>query len=163
MQRGHLITDLLKKYEMGVLTDFGLIRAIRATYVNIPAQPFWCVEDLESFLYHRIPESGLQISMIADILVLHPDHDTATASPRLRKTVVDAIKERVKGFEKEEEARLKEIDLSYMTFEQQKKAEMSRWECVKAGWKSVFGKKEVLIPFDPFAPEHGVVEGGYEE
>jgi hypothetical protein len=158
MQRSHMICELLNKYETNTLTDFGIIRAIRATYVNIPAQPFWCAEDLESFLYHRIPDSGLDISEIPGILLMHPDHDAAAANARLKRTVHEALQRRAEEFEKEEQERLRLIGESYMTFEQQKKAEMSRWERVKAEWKSVFGKKEVVVPFDPFAPEHGASE-----
>jgi hypothetical protein len=158
LQRGHMICELLKKYETGEVTDFGVIRAVRATMINIPAQPFWCAEDLESFLYHRITGSGLAVADISDILILHPDHDTATANARLRATLYEALQERVQLFEKEEQERLSAIDESYVTFEMQMKAEMSRWERVKGGWKKIVGRKEVVVPFDPFAPEHEVVE-----
>jgi hypothetical protein len=158
LKRGQMICELLKKYEAGTLTDFGIIRAIRATFINIPAQPFWCVEDLESFLYHRIPGSGLAVAEISDIVILHPDHDTAASNARLRATVYKGLKDRVALFEKEEQERMKMIKESLVTFQQQKKAEMSRWEGVKAKWKKIIGKKEVVVPFDPFAPEHGAME-----
>jgi hypothetical protein len=158
LQRGQLICDLLKQYEAGQVTDFGIIRAIRATYVGIPAQPSWCAEDLESFLYHRINDSGLAVSKIPEILVLHPENDMTFASYRLRQHVVSGLRERADRFEKEEVARLREIGKSYMTFEEAKRKEMTRWERMKAGLKKVFGKKEVVVPFDPFAPEHAVEE-----
>ncbi|KAI4652518.1 uncharacterized protein J4E79_008824 [Alternaria viburni] len=155
LQRGQLICDLLKQYDAGEVTDFGIIRATRATFVGIPAQPSWCPEDLESFLYHRIADSGLTISKIPEILVLHPEHDMVFANYRLRQHVITGLRERADQFEKEEAARLKEIDKSYMTFEEVKKKEMTRWERMKVGLKKAFGKKEVVVPFDPFAPEHG--------
>ncbi|KAI4942921.1 hypothetical protein J4E86_009868 [Alternaria arbusti] len=155
LQRGQLICDLLKHYEAGEVTDFGIIRATRATFVGIPAQPSWCPEDLESFLYHRIADSGLPITKIPEILVLHPEHDMVFSNHRLRQNVINGLRERADQFEKEEAARLKEIDKSYMTFEEVKKKEMTRWERMKVGLKKAFGKKEVVVPFDPFAPEHG--------
>ncbi|KAH6881952.1 hypothetical protein BKA58DRAFT_425676 [Alternaria rosae] len=158
LQRAHLICDLLKQYEVGEVTDFGIIRAIRATFVGIPAQPSWCPEDLESFLYHRIADSGLTVSKIPEILVLHPEHDMVFANYRLRQHVISGLRERADQFEKEEVARLKEIDKSYMTFEEARKKEMTRWERMKKGLKKVFGKKEVVVLFDPFAPEHGLEE-----
>ncbi|KAF1833390.1 hypothetical protein BDW02DRAFT_500762 [Decorospora gaudefroyi] len=161
LQRGQLICDLLQKYEANELTDYGIIRAIRATFVGIPAQPFWCTEDLESFLYHRIAGSGLSVSRIVDILVLHPDHDATFANQRVKAQIVAGLRDRAETFKQEEEARMQEIGRSQVTFKRAKKREMRRWERVKAGWKRAFGKKEVLLPFDPFAPEHGVVgEGG---
>ena len=78
------------------------------------------------------------------------------ANPRLRQHVISGLRERADQFEKEEAARLKEIDRSYTTFEEVKKKEMTRWERVKVGLKKAFGKKEVVLPFDPFAPEHGL-------
>jgi hypothetical protein len=156
LQRGQLICDLLKQHEANEVTDFGIIRSIRATYVGIPAQPSWCAEDLESFLYHRVTDSGLAVSRIAEILVLHPEHDVASSNKLLLQHIVSGLRERAELFQKEEAARLKEIDRSYMTFEEAKRKGMTRWEKVKEGLKKVFGKKEVVAPFDPFAPEHAV-------
>jgi hypothetical protein len=155
LQRGQLICDLLKQYEAGGVTDFGIIRAVRATFIGIPAQPSWCPEDLESFLYHRIADSGLMVSKIPEILVLHPEHDMVFVNYRLRQHVLDGLRERADQFEKEEAVRLKEIDRSYMTFREVKKQGMTRWERMKMELKRAFGKKEVVVPFDPFAPEHG--------
>ncbi|RYO59632.1 hypothetical protein AA0113_g7481 [Alternaria arborescens] len=154
LYRGQLICNLLKQYEAGEITDFGIVRAVRATFVGIPAQPSWCPEDLESFLYHRINESGLAISKIPEILALHPEHDTTFANYRLRQHVINGLRERAEQFEKEEATRLKEIDKSYMTFEHAKRKGMTRWERMKEGLKKAFGKKQIVVPFDPFAPDH---------
>ncbi|CAN9201848.1 unnamed protein product [Alternaria alternata] len=156
LHRGQLICNLLKQYQAGEITDFGIVRAIRATFVGIPAQPSWCPEDLESFLYHRINESGLAISKVPEILALHPEHDTTFANYRLRQHVVNGLRERAEQFEKEEATRLKEIDKSYMTFEHAKRKGMTRWERMKEGLKKAFGKKQIVVPFDPFAPDHAV-------
>jgi hypothetical protein len=154
LQRGHLIVDLLTKYDSNEITDFGIIRAIRGTYVSLSAQPFLNLENLETFLYHRITDSGLSISKIPDILILHPENDTVVASFRLGQHVLAGLRDRASVFEKEEKTRLSEIETSYATFKQAKRKEMSPWERVKASWKKAFEKKEVLSPFDPFAPEH---------
>ncbi|KAG9193629.1 hypothetical protein G6011_03664 [Alternaria panax] len=156
LHRGQLICDLLKQYEANEVTDFGIIRAIRATFVGIPAQPCWCPEDLESFLYHRINESGLAVSNIPNILVLHPEHDMTFANSSLRRHVTNELRGRAEQFEKEEVARLREIDRSYITFREAKKRRMTKWKRVKEGWRKAFGKKQVVVPFDPFAPEHAV-------
>ncbi|KAF1849534.1 uncharacterized protein K460DRAFT_280850 [Cucurbitaria berberidis CBS 394.84] len=156
LQRGQLLCDLLKKYETAEMTDFGIIRAVRGTYVQIPAQPFFSVEALESFLYHRIADSGLAVSRIPEILALHPENDAVFANPVLRNYVVDSLNERAENYEKEEEQRLSEIETSYTTFETVRKAQMTPWERIKVSFKKVFGKKEVVVPFDPFSPEHEV-------
>jgi hypothetical protein len=156
LYHGQLICNLLKQYEAGEITDFGIVRAVRATFVGIPAQPSWCPDDLESFLYHRINESGLAISKIPEILALHPEHDTTFANYRLRQHVINGLRERAEQFEKEEATRLKEIDKSYMTFEHAKRKGMTRWERMKEGLKKAFGKKQIVAPFDPFAPEHAL-------
>ena len=156
LHRGQIICNLLKQYEAGEITDFGIVRAVRATFVGVPAQPSWCPEDLESFLYHRINESGLAISKIPEILALHPEHDTTFANYRLRQHVINGLRERAEQFEKEEATRLKEIDKSYMTFEHAKRKGMTRWERMKEGLKKAFGKKQIVAPFDPFAPEHAL-------
>jgi hypothetical protein len=156
LHRGQLICNLLKQYEANDVTDFGIIRAIRATYVGIPAQPSWCAEDLESFLYHRVADSGLAVSKIPEILLLHPDNDMTFANSRLRQHVVGGLRERAELFEKEEAARLKEINRSHMTFEEAKRKGLTRWERMKERLRSAFGKREAFVPFDPFAPEHEV-------
>ncbi|KAL1799429.1 hypothetical protein ACET3X_003466 [Alternaria dauci] len=158
LHRGRLICDLLKQYEAGEVTDFGIVRAIRATFVGIPAQPSWCPEDLESFLYHRINESGLAVSKIPEILALHPEHDTTFANYRLRQHVINGLRDRAEQFEKEEATRLREIGRSYMTFKQANRRGTTMWERMKERWRKAFGKKQVVVPFDPFAPEHAVEE-----
>lgn len=154
LQRGQLVCQLMKQYEANELTDFGIVRAVRATYVGIPAQPSWCAEDLESFLYHRISGSGLAVANVTEILSLHPENDISFANRILRKHIMHELQERAEQFEKEEHARLREIDKSYATFKQARRNSMTKWERMKSRWKKMFGKKEFVIPFDPFASEH---------
>ncbi|CAA9961576.1 hypothetical protein PTMSG1_04960 [Pyrenophora teres f. maculata] len=154
LQRGQYVCNLLAQYEASQITDYGIIRAIRATFVGIPAQPSWCAEDLEKFLYHRIIDSGLAISKIPEVLLLHPDNDKFVASPPARHHVREALEVRMRVFEAEEAARLKEIHQSQSTFDEAKKKGMSRWARVKAGWKRRFGKKAAVTPFNPFDPLH---------
>ncbi|KNG45728.1 hypothetical protein DDE82_007574 [Stemphylium lycopersici] len=157
LQRGHLVCELLKQYEANELTDFGIVRAVRATYVGIPAQPSWCAEDLESFLYHRISGSGLAVATVPEILSLHPENDTSFANRILRRYIMQELQGRAEQFEKEEHARLREIDKSYVTFKQARRNSMTKWERMKSRWKKMFGKKETILPFDPFAPDHGAM------
>lgn len=154
LHRGHLLYQLLAQYDTGDITDFGILRAVRATFVHIPAQPFFSPEDLESFLYHRLPGSGLPASQVPHILALHPDHDTAFANPKLRQVIMSGLEERADAFVLEEQQRLKEIEVSFSTFVSATKAQMSAWQRVKAKCKRVFGRKVVVRPFDPYAPEH---------
>ncbi|KAF1937473.1 hypothetical protein EJ02DRAFT_54748 [Clathrospora elynae] len=154
LQRGQLICELLFKYDNNSLTDYGIIRAVRATYVQIPGQPFFNAEDLESFLYHRIPESGLDIFNIPDILTLHPENDTAFSTARLRQHVIDGLLDRAELFEAEEQQRCLDIEHSFAEFEIARKKDMSAWQRVKASVKTMFGRMEIVAPFDPFAPEH---------
>jgi len=154
LQRGQYICNLLSQYEANQLIDFGIVRAIRATYVGIPAQPSWCAEDLESFLYHRVTDSGLVVSKIPEILLLHPENDAVVANPPLRQRVGEALEARMRLFEAEEAARLNEIHQSQSTFKEVKKMRMTRWGRAVAGWKKVFGKKVVVPPFNPYDPLH---------
>jgi len=154
LQRGQYICELLAQYEADQLIDFGIVRAIRATYVGIPAQPSWCAEDLESFLYHRVTDSGLVVSKIPEILLLHPENDAVVANPPLRQRVIEALEARMRLFEAEEAARLSEIHRSQSTFKETRKMRMTRWERMVAGWKKVFGKKLVIPPFNPYDPLH---------
>lgn len=155
MQRGLLICSLLVDFQNGIVTDFGILRAVRSTFVPLPAQSFFSVEELESFLYHRVADSGISACMIPRIIALHPENDATWAKPRLRHHLVSDLKERAEQFEQEEAQRRRDIASSYSTFESVRKAQMSMWERVVARLGKVLGKKEVLVPFDPFAPEHG--------
>ncbi len=154
--RAQLICDLLKRYESGDITDFGIIRIIRATYVRIPAQPYFSLEELQSFLYHRITDSGLPVSKIPDILALHPENDVPFSDPRLRTQVLKTLKDNAQHFEEEEKDRLKSIEFSHATFMTARKAQMNVWQRAKLGCKQAFGRKDKIVPFDPFAPEHEV-------
>ncbi|KAL6703904.1 hypothetical protein ACN47E_008940 [Coniothyrium glycines] len=158
LQRGALLCNLLSRHESGDLTDFGILRAVRSTYVPIPAQPFFGLDDLESFLYHRILHSGLPLHMVPEILALHPEHDAAFGQPRTRALAMEALVHRALDFEEEETQRLSEIEASLQSFEMAVKAQMTAWQRVKSKAQKVFGRKKESVPFDPFAPEHEKAE-----
>ncbi|KAH7402926.1 hypothetical protein BKA66DRAFT_481160 [Pyrenochaeta sp. MPI-SDFR-AT-0127] len=155
LQRARIICELLDQYKSGKLSDFGIIRAIRGTYIQIPAQPYFSAEDLESFLYHRVTDSGLSVSRIPDILILHPDNDAAFAKPRLRNYVMNSLKDRAYEFKREEEQRLNDIKISCLSFKMAQNSQMTPWQRLKTRFRRMFGKEEVA-PFDPFAPQHDV-------
>jgi hypothetical protein len=156
LARGHLVYTLLSSFEKGELTDFGIVRAVRGTFAHLPGQAYWDVEELSTFLYHRVVDSGLSFTTIPEILALHPDNDTSFANVLLRAQVLRELAERAEMFEREEEQRLKEIETSVTTFESLKKKEMGRWKRMKTAVKVLFGccKEVAVAPFDPFAEEH---------
>jgi len=157
LRRGKLLIELLESFERGDLTDFGIVRAVRGTFVRLPGQGYWDVEELSTYLYHRVINCGLHFSCIPEILALHPEHDQAFACEQERRRIEKELRENAEAFEKEEEQRLKEIEMSVSTFASLLKKEMGRWARVKMGWRKLCGKKEVVEPFDPFAEEVGEV------
>jgi hypothetical protein len=156
LARGHLVCTLLSWFEKGELTDFGIVRAVRGTFCHLPGQAYWDVEELSTFLYHRVVDSGLPFPTISDILALHPDNDTNFANVRLRAQVLRELAERAEMFEREEEQRLREIEMSVTTFESLRKKEMGRRKRMKVAVKRLFGccKEVAVAPFDPFAEQH---------
>tara|TARA_R110002003_G_scaffold283_1_gene18255 strand:- start:20100 stop:21914 length:1815 start_codon:yes stop_codon:yes gene_type:complete len=155
LRRGHLICTLLRSLDNGKLTDFGIIRAIRGSYVGIPGQGYWDAEELSSYLYHRIAGSGLAVSKVPEIIALHPEHDKDFANVRLRATITRELQESAVLFEREEEQRLSEIEMSITKFEWLRKKKMTRWERAKKSWQKWLCKESTVKPFDPFAEEHG--------
>ncbi|KAH7380501.1 hypothetical protein DE146DRAFT_671728 [Phaeosphaeria sp. MPI-PUGE-AT-0046c] len=153
LQRGQLVCNLLKCFESNNLTDFGIIRAVRGSFVRLPGQPHHDMQDLSNFLYHRVVDSGLPLHMIPEILALHPEHDEVFANARLRALVREHLREKKEESKREEEVRIQEIRRSKSTFEEMRKKEMGRWRRAKGAWKKWFGKKEVDEPFDPFSEE----------
>jgi hypothetical protein len=152
LQRGGTICKLLQSFDDGDLTDFGIVRTVRGTFCRLPGQPFLDQDELESFLHHRIPGSGLANSMVTEIMALHPEHDEAFSSERLRAHVQQELRDKTARFEREEEQRLKEILISREAYEKLKKREMSRWQHVKAKWHRLVGKKQSAFEaFDPFS------------
>lgn len=152
LQRGQLLCNLLKSFEKNELTDFGIIRAVRGTYVRLPGQPKYDIHDLSTFLYHRVPCSGLPLTMIPEIMALHLEYDADFANPRLRALVREQLREKNEEFKAEEEERLREITESRSSFESMKKKELGRWGRCKAWARKLVGKKEdEAKPFDPFA------------
>ncbi|KAH3951372.1 hypothetical protein HBH53_063410 [Parastagonospora nodorum] len=140
LERGQIICSLLDSFDNGTLTDFGIIRAVRSSFIRLPGQGYWDAEELSTYLYHRVVDSGLKLSMIPDILALHHDYDTAAQKGGSRMQ-----------FKEEEEQRLGEIEVSLETFAEMKKKELGRWQRFKKSLKNAFGKEQVVAPFDPFA------------
>ncbi|KAF2628591.1 hypothetical protein BU25DRAFT_448025 [Macroventuria anomochaeta] len=81
-------------------------------FIAIAMQSYWPLEELESYIYHQVPDSGLSISQIPDILALHPENDFAFAEPQSRTAIVSAHQDRVQQFEEEEQERLGQIERS---------------------------------------------------
>jgi hypothetical protein len=69
----------------------------------------------------------------------------------LKAQVLKELGVQADTFRKEEEQRLKEIEMSVSMFESLNKNEMGRWERMKGMVMRRKGGKEVVVPFDPFA------------
>ena len=151
LERGHIICRLLAAFDAGTLTDFGIIRAVRSTFIRLPGQAYWDADELSTYLYHRVVDSGLELSMIPQILALHHDYDAAAETAGSRVHMLGELEQQMKLFSEEEELRLAEIEVSLETFKKMKKKEMGRWRRFKKSVKKVFGKEQVVAPFDPFA------------
>lgn len=78
LYRVSCIITLLSSWESNTLTDFGIIHAIRGTFIPLPGQARFDASDLSSFLYYRIPSSDSHNSIIPEILALHPEYDSQT-------------------------------------------------------------------------------------
>ncbi|KAH3975428.1 hypothetical protein HBI56_085560 [Parastagonospora nodorum] len=151
LERGQIICSLLDSFDNGSLTDFGIIRAVRSSFIRLPGQGYWDAEELSTYLYHRVVDSGLKLSMIPDILALHHDYDTAAQKAGSRMQIIKELEQQMRQFKEEEEQRLGEIEASLETFAEMKKKELGRWQRFKKSLKNVFGKEQVVAPFDPFA------------
>jgi hypothetical protein len=151
LQRGQLILTLLQSFESDTLTDFGIIRAIRGTFISLPAQGYWDPEDLATFLYHRVCDSGLAIHLIPQIIALHPEHDTAFSNARLAARITAALEEQAETFRQEEEVRRREMEVSKSSFEEVQMRGLTRWGRCKMRMRKRFGRVEVKGVFDPFA------------
>jgi hypothetical protein len=153
LQRGQLLCNLLKSFKKNELTDFGIIRAVCGTHVWLPGQPKYDIHNLSTFLYHRVPCSGLPLTMIPEIMALHPEYDADFANPRLRALVREQLREKNEEFKAEEEERLREIMESRSSFESMKKTRLGHWGRCKAWARKLVGKKEgeEVKLFDPFA------------
>lgn len=160
LQRAHLAGRLLDMWDAGQLTDFGIVRAVRGTYIHLPLHAFWSVDELQSFLYARVADSGLPVGKTPEILALHPENDAAFSDPHTRAVAMRALVARAAEFEEEEEARLSQIEKSLTSFESALKAQMTPWQRVVARIRKVCHVEEKLAPFDPFAPEHEIERVG---
>jgi hypothetical protein len=160
LHRAHLVARLLDMWDAGTLTDFGIVRAVRGTYVHVPMHSFCTADELASFLYARVADSGLPVAKIPEILGLHPEHDGAFRDEVARKEVVAALEGRAQEFEMEEVVRLSLIEESLTSFQREMRKRMGRWERVKMRLRKVLGCEVKVAPFDPYAPEHDVERAG---
>lgn len=151
LERGQIICSLLDSFDIGTLTDFGIIRAVRSSFIRLPGQGYWDAEELSTYLYHRVVDSGLKLSMIPEILALHHDYDTAAQKVGSRMQMVKELEQQRRQFKEEEEQRLGEIEVSLETFAEMKKKELGRWQRFRKSLKNMFGKEQAVAPFDPFA------------
>jgi hypothetical protein len=153
LERGAMLLALLSSWDSGSMTDFGIIRAMRSSFIRIPGQAYWDAEELCTFLYHRVVNSGLEISLIPKILALHHEYDTDFMRAGKRMLVEGRLRDEMVLFRKEEEERVKEIEVSQQSFEEYKMKDMGAWGRLRHNCKVWFGQKEVVQPFDPFAEE----------
>jgi hypothetical protein len=160
LHRAHLVTRLLDMWDAGQLSDFGIVRAVRGTYVHVPCHAFWSADELASFLYARVADSGLPVAKIPGILGLHPEYDGAFREQDTRAEVVRMLESRAREFEMEEQARLSQIEESLTSFRREMRMRMGTWERVKMRLRKVLGCEEKMAPFDPYAPEHDVDRAG---
>lgn len=91
-QRAHLIGQLYDMVNAGELKDFGIMRAVQGTYVAIIMQFHGFVEELKSFLYHRVAESGMPIAKIPDMLPLRPVYDPDYVDLQSRLAIMKALR-----------------------------------------------------------------------
>jgi hypothetical protein len=126
----------------------------------VPMHPFWTADELASFLYARVADSGLPVAKIPEILGLHPEHDGAFRDEVARKGVLAALEGRAREFEMEEVVRLSLIEESLTSFQREMRKRMGRWERVKMRLRKVLGCEVKVAPFDPYTPEHDVERAG---
>ncbi|KAI8942937.1 hypothetical protein NX059_000975 [Plenodomus lindquistii] len=158
LDRGRLLCQLFKQYEEGAITDFGVLRIIRATLVHVPGQPRFFTESLEQLLYNRASSSNLPIAMIPEILALLPEHDNAFACPVQREEILGKLNATAQAFEVEETERLATIEANSKAYKQIVKQNLGIWGRVKRKAKTVFGRKKKGgegKAFNPFDPVHG--------
>lgn len=165
LERGHLVCQMLKEYESGAITDFGIIRAVRGTLVHIDGQPRHTTSSIETFLYHRLPSAGkFPVAKIPEILSLLPAHDDTFSNHLMGENLLSKMEETARMFQVEELARLCEIRDSQKAYKLATNKKLGVWGRVqrKAGvvkhkLGGAFGlrKKAAGTSFDPFAPEHG--------
>lgn len=156
LERGMLVVQLLKAFEAGELTDYGIIRAVRGSLVPLPGHGAFGVDGLSKYLYHRVALSGLDVGRIPEILALHPQLDNDCYLPEDKVRVLSRLHEEREAFEEEEAVRLRDIQESVDAFEKEKMRALGRWGRMKLRAKKVLKRKdEVVAPFDPFAEEYG--------
>lgn len=158
LERGQLLCNLLKQYQAGTITDFGVLRVVRATLVPLPGQPRFGRTYLEKMLYDRSVGAGMAIHQIPEILSLMREHDSVMSCPTVRQTMIADMQNTAVAFEAEEKIRLADIKADRRTFKKQLKKELGVWGRVKRKAKGVFGRKKAVVEaegFNPFSPEHG--------
>lgn len=168
LRRVETVADLIARWKNGSLLDYGILKAVRGTFVPISGQAYYDTQELESFLYSRVMGSGLAIREIPRILALHADHDEAFRDVRAEERVVAGLTAEMREFERGEEERLSAIERQRQLLKAATKT--GKWAKSSRGWrfvtdcvtertkfqrladrlKKLFRKAPVLQPFDPF-------------
>lgn len=82
LRRANVVLKLHEQWNKKAITDFTILKAVRASLVPVHGQGGNDFEGLETFLYSRAsePETGLKAADIPHILILHPELDDELAS-----------------------------------------------------------------------------------
>lgn len=154
LERGQLLCKLLKKYEAGTITDFGLLRIVRATLVQVPGQPGFSKDSIERLLYDRVVNAGIPIRRVPEILALLPENDAAFSSQKVRHAILASMNETALGYEAEEKVRMAEMMADQAAFAKKVKKELGVWGRIKSKAKGALRRKKVEDKaFNPFSPE----------
>jgi hypothetical protein len=113
LRAGHLLLDLLRRVNAGVLNVM-VYRVIRGTILGIQGQPFAEFDDIESLLYTKTSEPGLEVADIPQILILHPD--LGISCPHDEAKHYSGLLANASRFEEEEKARLEDIEQAKQAF-----------------------------------------------
>ncbi|KAH9865976.1 hypothetical protein J1614_008540 [Plenodomus biglobosus] len=156
LERGQLLCKLLKKYEAGTITDFGLLRIVRATLVQVPGQPGFRKDSIQRLLYDRVVNAGILIRQVPEILALLPDNDAAFSSQKVRQEMLASMNETALAYEAEETDRMAKIKADQAAFAKKVKKELGVWGRIKRKAKGALGRKKKVEDkaFNPFSPEH---------
>ncbi|ORY01808.1 hypothetical protein BCR34DRAFT_618216 [Clohesyomyces aquaticus] len=120
LRRGYLVTRLAE-----AINDFSLFKIIRGSLVGIPGQPINDLFDLQGTLYARAADSGLRISDIPKILILHPERDSDTLVIEKEARIYSGLLADSWRFEEEEQDRLADIERAKVGFRKHKRSEMA--------------------------------------
>ncbi|KAF2785539.1 hypothetical protein K505DRAFT_369084 [Melanomma pulvis-pyrius CBS 109.77] len=111
LRRANAVLKLRDQWNKQALTDFSVLKAVRAALVPVHGQPGNDFEGLETFLYSRAsePETGLTAAEIPQILILHPELDADFASSGEERLRLQGLLREAVAFEEAEVQRRAEI------------------------------------------------------